>query len=520
MTGFTVDSIIEQSWQNAPDKGAKAALHFLDETRTYAELSSRVSALAGGLKSIGVGHGDRLGILLHNGLEFIEMVFAAARIGAVVIPLNYLLTAAEIADQVADSESTHVLTAASLLEKAPDSADVTLIEVGESENERFSHTFEALVQAGKSSPITAGQAATEDMLLLQYTSGATGTPKAVVHTHSTVLWNAIQQVADLKVGSHDVYLCIPALCWAAGLHDFTLSTIWRGGTVVVFPSRGLKAAAVLETIEQRQVTFGLFVPQVLQGLVEEPTRKDRDLSTLTWIMSGGAPIPVSLLEAAYEAFPNSGVAQAYGMSEFPTIMSVLDDESARSKIGSAGRPSSITSMRIFDDSDEELPAGEVGEIVVRSPATTQEYLNRPEANVESFRSGWFHTGDTGYLDDDGYLFVVGRSKDMIIRGGLNVYPTEIESVIVEFPGVREVAVVGVPDETFGEAGVAVLVTDVDLSIEELKKHCRKTLATFKIPTHWVESKDDLPRTASGKIHKPSVKEWLNDSSESTSVGTE
>jgi fatty-acyl-CoA synthase len=342
--------------------------------------------------------------------------------------------------------------------------------------------------------------------LLQYTSGTTGFPKGATHSHETVLWNALGQIGDFAMTRRDVYLCIPALCWAAGLHDFTLPALWLGATVVLRPSRNFDAGEVWRTVERERVTLAVFVPSVLRLALSYPL-EDHDLASLRLVASGGEPVPVAAIEEFQRRLPTCDLIQGYGMSEFPAIMTYLDSEYAVSKRGSAGRAGRITELRVVDGDGRDVPAGEHGEIVVRSPATMTGYWNRPDATAEVMAGGWFHTGDRGYLDEEGFLYIAGRSKDMIISGGLNVYPAEIERVLERHPAVREVAVVGIPDDRYGEVGEAhvVLHDGAEVTGEALDAFARADLANFKVPRRWVLRSDPLPRTASGKVQKYALK---------------
>jgi fatty-acyl-CoA synthase len=285
-----------------------------------------------------------------------------------------------------------------------------------------------------------------------------------------------------------------------------LATLWVGGAVVVNPSRGFEAGEVMRTIERNGVTVTLFVPSVLRMVLAHPL-EDHDLSRLRKVLSGGEPVPVPVIEEFQRRLPSCDLIQGYGMSEFPTIMTFLDSEHAVSKRGSAGRATRITELRVVDDEDRDTPPGEHGEIVVRSPATMTGYYGREDATAAALAGGWLRTGDRGYVDDDGFLYIAGRSKDMIISGGLNVYPAEIERVIERHPAVAEVAVVGIADDRYGEVGEAhvVLREGATATEAELEAHARGELANFKVPRRWVLRTDPLPRTASGKLQKFSLR---------------
>lgn len=514
MPGYNVSDIVRQSFQNAPAGASRVALRFEDRAQTYGELADPVDSLARGLVAAGLKKGDRVAVLLHNRLEFIEIFFAVAKAGAVVVPINYLLTTSEIAYQFNDSGVRWLFVSAGLADRVPqgDALKQPVTTVGLDGLSDADHQYESLHAAPKVqvelSPVDA-----DDLFLLQYTSGTTGAPKAAGHTHGTVLWNSMHQVSDCHLTSDDVYLSLPALCWAAGLHDFLLATLWLGGTVVVHPSRGLSVEAVLASMARNRVTLTLIVPSVLQLIVSSEALPDYDLSSLRAIFSGSAPVPVALIQEAQRKLPHTQILQGYGMSEFPTLMTVLDAEHAIDKIGSAGRPTLCTALKVMDpETGADCPSGVVGEIVVRSPATMTGYVGREEANTQAFAGGWFHTGDLGHQDEDGFLFIAGRAKDMIISGGLNVYPAEIEAALQEHDAVVESAVLGVDDEERGEGGLAVVVVAEGARVtgDELRDHVRERLAGYKTPKHWVVRELALPRTASGKVAKPVLRTDLPD----------
>lgn len=506
MPGYNVSDIVRQSFQNAPAGASRVALRFEDRAQTYGELADRVDSLASGLVAAGLTKGDRVAVLLHNRLEFVEIFFAIAKAGAVVVPINYLLTAPEIAYQFNDSGVRWLFVSAGLSDRVPQGnalkEPVTLI--GLDGVAGADHDYESLHEV-PAQRVDFRPVEVDDLFLLQYTSGTTGAPKAAGHTHGTVLWNSMHQVPDCHLTADEVYLSLPALCWAAGLHDFLLATLWLGGTVVVHPSRGLSIDAVLESMARNKVTLTLIVPSVLQMVVSNEALPHHDLSSLRAIFSGSAPVPVALIQEAQRKLPDTQILQGYGMSEFPTLMTVLDAKHAIDKIGSAGRPTLCTALKVVDrGTGADCAPGSVGEIVIRSPATMTGYIGRDEANAQAFAGGWFHTGDLGHQDVDGFLYIAGRAKDMIISGGLNVYPAEIEAALQEHKAIIESAVLGVDDAERGEVGLAVVVVSggAQLTADELHAHVRERLAGYKTPKYWVVREQALPRTASGKVVKP------------------
>ena len=343
----------------------------------------------------------------------------------------------------------------------------------------------------------------DDLFLLQYTSGTTGFPKGAMHTQSTILWNSFHQIGDFTVTEKDRYLCVPGLCWAAGFHDFVLAALWMGGTVVVVPSGGLEIGSLLKIIQEEKITKVLLVPSILKLVVDDPDLKKFDLRSLEFVASGAAPVPVTVIEQFNTLLPESTLVQGYGLSEGPTIAICLNKQDAIRKIGSVGKPLTNCEALIVDESMKRVPPGTKGEIILRSPATMKGYWNRPETNQDVFVEGWLRTGDMGEYDEEGYIYITGRIKDMYISGGLNVYPAEIENVILKDAGVAETAVIGITDPKWGEVGCAILVPKegAEILIQEIETKCKEELAAYKVPKKYILQQEPLPRTASGKVKK-------------------
>ena len=350
----------------------------------------------------------------------------------------------------------------------------------------------------------------DDMLLLQYTSGTTGFPKGAIHTHSTVMWNAFPQKQDFAVDRTSVYLCLPALSWVAGFHSLHLQTLWSSGTVVLHETdRAFDPERCCELVERHGVTSVALVPTVLRRLLALEAFDDYDLSSLRIAIVGGEAVPVHLMEEMNRRLPHVAVIQVYGMTEFPSLVTLLEPADAATKLGSAGKANSVSQVRVVDAEDRDLPPGEIGEIVTRSPATTLGYYGMPDATAAVLRGGWLHTGDLGYLDADGFLFISGRSKDVVISGGLNIYPAEVEHLLNRHPAVAEAAVIGQADETWGEVAhaVVVLADRAQATPADLQAYLEPHLARFKIPKRWdIRTGPPLPRTASGKLQKFKLKQ--------------
>jgi fatty-acyl-CoA synthase len=502
------DIIAKQPFGNDPETDRVAVISDGVPT-TYAELDDRAARLAAGLASAGFQRGDRLCVLMHNRREWLEILFALARLGGVLVPVNHLLTAREALYIVEDSGAGWFVAEDELWDRVDGlreilTGELNLVAVGA--QQRDSTTYEELFASERlASPPSVG---INDVLLLQYTSGTTGYPKGAVHTHSTVMWNAISQRQHFSVDRSSVYLCLPALSWVAGFHSLHLETLWSGGTVVLHPTNApFDPERFCDLIERHRVTSVALVPTVIRRLLTLGRLEERDLSSLRIAITGGESVPVHLIEQMNRRLPALSLIQVYGMSEFPSLVTLLEPRDALSKL-------------VVGRADQDLPPGEVGEIVTRSPATMVGYHGLPEATATVLKNGWFHTGDLGYLDEDGYLFISGRSKDLIISGGLNIYPAEIENALIRHGAVAEVAVIGQPDDEWGEVAKAVVVLagTTEATEEELRQFLAKYVARFKIPKVWeIRSAPALPRTASGKLQKfklhegSTISPWAHDS---------
>lgn len=517
METYTVADLLNKpiTTNRINDKGI--ALTFQGRDVSYGELDTRSDGIAMGLRNAGFAKGDRVGVLLYNRIEWVEIFFAIAKLGGVVVPINYLLKPAEIQYILDDCQARWVVFETELREVA-DATRTTGSEgrqyIGidihdEPDLLSYSELFDERAMSGEKMP--QADVRSDDLFLLQYTSGTTGMPKGAMHTHANVLWNSFHQVMDYGITRNEVFMVIPALCWAAGFHDLALATIWMGGRVVLSPSTGFDPVRFLRTVEQERVTSVLLVPTVLKRVLAEKSFGEYDLSSLRIICSGGEPVPVTAIEEAHRKLPSCALLQVYGMSEFPSMMLCLDADHALSKIGSTGRACSAAEIRIVDEEGRDVPPGTVGEIICRSPATMIGYYGRPDASAQTLAGGWLHTGDLAHVDEEGFVYVAGRSKDMIISGGLNVYPAEVERVIAQHESVLEAAVVGEEDPEWGEVGHALVVVHAgrELDTESLSSYLKEQLANYKIPRRFTFSEESLPRTTSGKVQKHLVKERLN-----------
>jgi fatty-acyl-CoA synthase len=485
------------------------ALVYRGEARTYDALHDRSLRAAAGFARNGVAPGDRVAVLLTNSHEWPEVFFGLAALGAICVPVNVLLAPQEIQHVTSDSKSTCLVVDAAAEKHLPDRPDipglvVTVGDVDVPSGPRVVRYADLLNE----SPATAVTPTLEDLFILYYSSGTTGLPKAAAHTHDGVLWNSFHQIPDFDLGPDVTYLCVPSLSWAAGFHDLVLGLMWAGGKSVLMPTGGTGIDHIVATIEDSQATHTFLVPTLLRKLLAAPELLERLRATkLRWMITGSEPVPGPIVEALQGELPGLDLLQGYGLSEFPTVATALQPHEAVSHAGSAGRPTSIVDLAVQTTGGEIVRAGD-GEVLLRTPATMREYFNRPEETAAAFADGWLHTGDLGTVDEGGYLTITGRKKDMIISGGLNVYPKEVEEVIYRLPGVAEASVVGVPDERWGEAAVAIVVPSGDaVDIDEVMRACQEQLASYKRPRAVFVHTEPLPRTPTGKVLKRELRPW-------------
>jgi fatty-acyl-CoA synthase len=497
-----------------PDKTALVYVP-TGERLTYRELDVRAARAAAAWRALGLAKGDRVGLLAGNRIEFLDCFFAAGKSGVVLVPLSTRATAHELAHIVRDSGMRALIydTAfahlirdlrplASLeswasLDAPSDPSDTSWAELlprSTVPGPRFSASdFPA---TGHEPRATASP---EDPYCLLYTSGTTGKPKGVITPHRMVSFNAMSTVCSWQLREDDVSPIFTPLYHAGGLGAFLTPIFAIGGTIVLHA--GFDAAEVWRTIARERCTVVLGVPTIYKLLMEAPEFATTDLSSVRWLISGGAPLPLYIIEA----FQKRGVVfrQGYGLTEVGVNCFAMTSEDSARKAGAIGKPLLFTEARVAGDDGRELPPGEVGELWLRGPHVSRGYWNNPAATAEALDAdGWFHTGDLARRDEEGFYAIAGRKKDMIISGGVNVYPAEIEGELLLHPAVRDAAVVGVPHETWGEVGVAFVVRREGAAAtgDDLAAFLLRTLAKYKVPREWVFV-DALPRTPYGKVLK-------------------
>ncbi|MFE3317917.1 fatty-acid--CoA ligase FadD5 [Nocardia sp. NPDC059195] len=479
------------------------ALRYLGKTTSWGELHWRVERLADALARRGVGEGDRVMILMLNNTEYIESVFAINTLGAIAVPVNFRLTPPEIAYQVGDSGATVVITdvvLAPLVGAVSSLTDAlaTRIVVGHPTGDGLLG-YEDLV-AEEGTPHEPRDIAEDSAALIMYTSGTTGNPKGAVLTHLNMNSQALTCIRAMHYRTDDIAFCASPLFHIAGLGSVAACFV-LGALTVIHPLKAFDVTEVLDAWERERATSVFLVPAQWQLVCADPTVAQRDLR-LRVISWGAAPASDTVLRAMAETFPNAHNVAVFGQTEMSPITCVLDGEDAIRKLGSVGKPIPTIATRIVDDAMNDVAAGEIGEIVYRGPTLMREYWNNPGATADAFAGGWFHSGDLVRRDEEGFVYVVDRKKDMIISGGENIYCAEVENVLFAHPRIREAAVIGRADDRWGEVPVAVVAVEDggELGLAELAPHLDAHLARYKHPKALVVV-EALPRNAGGKVIK-------------------
>jgi len=476
------------------------ALTFEGTTWTYAELLDRIDRLAASLRSGGVTRGDRVAFLGLNHPAFFVSMFASARLGAIFVPLNFRLTGAEL-DFIINDSGVHTIVADDAHKAVLDGIRGQLPCRRYLGAESDTDGWESFVQVSSANAplLEAAKVDADDVALIMYTSGTTGRPKGAMLTHGNIAWNNINALHGIALGTDEVCLTVAPLFHIGGLNVSTLVTMQKGGEIVLH--RSFDPGSALDAIEQYGVTTMFGVPAMYLFMSQHPKFNSTDFSRVRLFLVGGAPVPEPLLKV----YNGKGIpfAQGYGLTETAPFSALLLPEYAVDKVGSAGKGPLYSDLAVLDADAKPCPTGVRGEICTRGPNVMAGYWNRPEATAEAIdAAGWFHSGDLGYLDEDGFLFVVDRVKDMVITGGENVYPAEVESVLYDHPKVGEVAIIGLPDDRWGEAVTAVvaLKADQQLTLDELRDFGAQRLAKYKLPIR-LETVDVLPRNPAGKVLK-------------------
>lgn len=494
---FGVGSWIERRARIAPEREVLIAG---DRSFTYGELAGRVRRLAGGLRRLGVACGDRVAWLGPNHPAFLESLFAAGLLGAALAPVNHRLEAGEILSVLEDTQPKALIQHHAMGPMpVPPSVGHRVAVAGSLDG---ALDFEALV-AESPDDLVEEPVGLDDVCLLPHTSGTTGRPKGVMLTHGNVTWNVVNFLTCAHFRSDDVTIAIAPFFRVGGTGVNVLPVLFMGGTVVV--PEDLSADRILRLIERHRVSVGFGNPDILDALVHSELWTKVDLSSVRFVVTGGAPVPERLIRA----YLDRGVTllQGYGLSEAAPLALPLDPESALRKIGSAGRPPLLIDIRIVDPAGDDLGPDETGELLVRGPNVMAGYWNRPKETHEVLGpDGWLRTGDAACMDDEGFVWIVDRVGDRFTTDGHVVYPGDIERVLTGHPAVADAAVVDVLAPGRGKVGVAfvVLAAGAEATEEELLASCRQHLAPYQVPTS-VRFVDRLPRNSVGKLIRPQLR---------------
>ncbi|MEN1579684.1 long-chain-fatty-acid--CoA ligase [Pseudomonas aeruginosa] len=512
---FQMTQALHRLKQQKPNE---EAYHYRTRRRTWAEFADRSARLGAALQALGMQPGDRVGMLALNSDRYLEYMMGVWWGGGALNPVNTRWSAAEIAYSLDDCDTRILLVDEHFAPLANELRDrskslKTIIFAGDGIAPEGLPEYEQLLTQHQ--PAEDVERKDDDLAGVFYTGGTTGFPKGVMLSHTNLLSNALAYLLDLDYREDEVILAAAPIFHQAGMCILIRAFI-RGCRSTII--NGFDTLSVLEAIQQEKVTFTLLVPTMIQRLVDHPTIAEYDLSSLRRILYGASPISDGLLERTFKALPKVEFLQGYGMTEtggpYTVLPAFCHTPEGRNpdRLRSAGKPIWGMEIRIVDADGNLLPNGQIGEVIARGPGAMLGYWNRPEETASTTRNGWIHSGDAGYLDDKGYLFLVDRVKDMIVSGGENVYSCEVENAIGQHPAVASSAVIGIPSERWGEAVHAVIVLHPgqQLTAEELRAHCKTLIAGYKCPVS-VEFRDSLPVTGAGKIQKNELREpyWKN-----------
>jgi fatty-acyl-CoA synthase len=470
----------------------RCALKYRGEDISFASFDTRIRKIGGWMASHGIGPDDVVAVLMKNSAAFLEFAFATSHIGAVFLPINYRLSADEVAYIIGNSGARILIADEEFAAIAADSVPVVLLD----ETTQASAT--RLAPDAAPAPICHRHPG--DLMRLMYTSGTTDRPKGVMLTYENIYWKSADQTLVLGLNADTRLLVVGPLYHVGALDLPGIAVLWHGGLLSIH--RNFEPQQALAAIEAEKLNAAWFAPVMTTAILTCPNRERYDVTSLKWAIGGGEKTPEARIRAFSQYFTNARYIDAYGLTETCGGDTFMEAGREIEKIGSTGRAIAHVEIEIRDDAGNRLAPGESGEICLRGPKVTRGYWKDAEKTAAAFFDDWFRSGDVGYLDQDGFLYLTDRKKDMIISGGENIASSEVERVIYELPQVREVAVIGLPDPRWGERPVAVVVLadGTALELPDLTDHCRKRLAAFKVPKQLI-IRDSLPRNPSGKVLK-------------------
>jgi acyl-CoA synthetase (AMP-forming)/AMP-acid ligase II len=507
-----VGELLDPAVERVPERVA-VKLRDGSDDRTYAQLHERTTRLANALLDAGLQRGDHVAAWMEDRIEYVELYLAAAKAGLVVAPINARFVAPEAAYQLEDARAAAVVWTPGLDERVaalgPVVSSLTTIRVGG--RGAAQHAFEDLISTGDSAPLSAPHP--DDVFILGYTSGTTGRPKGAMLTHRSILALGRQNALSFRLSGHVVWGLTGSMSFVAVVPAHVLCCVALGGTLIMMGHYDVPA--LLDAIERERITFTYVPSPLLREFAEAARARPRAIRSLHSVLHSASRAAPQELRAVF-AVVGDRLIEGWGMTEHSgglatatTPDDYLDPDGPRDVFATAGRAAAGVAVRLVDADGGFLPhdGATVGELVISSPSLMTGYWQRPEATAEALRNGWYHTGDLGTIDAEGYIFIAERRTDLIVSGGMNVYPSEVEQCIAAMPTVAEVAVVGLPHERWGQTVVAAVVADGELTEDDVVAHCRERLASFKKPSR-VVLLDELPRTAGMKIARAALREQI------------
>lgn len=507
----TLGDLLTRTRQRMPDK---FALAYRDKRLNYEELDDLVNQTANAFQQKGMKKGDMITVMSKNSLDFVVVNFALARIGAVMIPINYMLTSTDVAFILEHAKVSGLIASeeyAPVLDRASVGMEMSFRYIMDLEEADILPDsladWIALrdIRMDQPTDLVEVDLSDDDLAHVLYTSGTESKPKGVMLTHKSIVSEYVSCIINGNMSENDVLIHALPMYHSAQLHCFLGPSIYLGSSGIILD--GASPEVILQTIEKEGATQLFCPPTVWIALLRHPEFDTRNLSTLEKCYYGAAIMPREILKELSERLPGAQFWNFYGQTEVAPLATALQPEDQLRKLGSAGKPTLNMQTKIVDENDREVPRGEIGEIVHRTPHAMKGYLHDPEKTAEAFRGGWFHSGDLGVMDEEGYITIIDRKKDMINTGGVNVSSREVEETIYQLDGVSEVAVIGIPDQYWIEAVTAIIVSKEGsmLTEESVMAHCREQLSKFKVPKY-VAFAESLPKNPSGKVLKRELRD--------------